>query len=296
LEEISQQTGVTPCAILSDQGPDVRPGALRFSQAAERSTVVIHDIAHAVANALKRQLNRSPEWEGFLADANRHKTQIRQTAYAFLMPPELKNKARWMNLEPLIAWSRRVRQLLENPVAALAKAEAPGDLEMLEQKLGWLRHYGAAIADWSEMLEAAGITLKYIRNHGYHAQAHQELAALLGGFAQGPAAAVVAEVLAFVADQGRLCGPRSLPGTTEVLESLIGKGKQQMGRNKNGYTKTILAMAATVADASMTTIETALETVKVRELREWIQQKLGLSLQAQRQRAMPAPTRGTKTE
>ncbi len=125
LQQLSEKTGITPCAILCDQGPDVRPGAVRFSQTADRSTVVIHDIAHGVANALKRQLNESPEWEQFLADANRSKTQIRQTPYAFLMPPELKNKARWMNLQPLIDWSRRVQQFLHDPAAALAKAEAP---------------------------------------------------------------------------------------------------------------------------------------------------------------------------
>jgi hypothetical protein len=294
LEQLSQQTGIMPCAILSDQGPDVRPGALRFSQAADRSTVVIHDIAHGVANALKRQLQQSPEWERFLVDANRSKTQIRQTPYAFLMPPELKNKARWMNLQPLIDWSRRVQHFLDDPAAALAKAEAPGDLEMLEQKMGWLRPYGPSIDQWSEMLQAAGITLKYIRNHGYHAQAHQELTSLLGGFAEGPVAAMVAEVLEFVAAQSSLCGERSFPGSTEVLESLIGKGKQQMGRNKNGYTKTVLGMAAAVVDVSKTAIETALQTVKVRELRNWIQQKLGMSLQAQRQRALPALISGTK--
>jgi hypothetical protein len=295
LEQLSQETGVTPCAILSDQGPDVRPGALRFSQGANRSTVVIHDIAHGVANALKRQLQKSPEWEQFLADANRSKTQIRQTPYAFLMPPELKNKARWMNLEPLIDWSRRVLHFLDDPAAALVKAQAPTDLETLEQKMGWLRRHRPAIDAWSQMLKAAGIALKYIRNHGYHAQAPAELALLLGGFVEGPVAAMVAEVLEFVAVQSRQCGERSLPGSTEVLESLIGKGKQPMGRNKNGYTKTVLAMAAAVVDVTTQTIEAALQTTTVSDVRNGIREKLGISLQAQRQRAFASPTGGTKT-
>jgi hypothetical protein len=166
---------------------------------------------------------------------------------------------------------------------------------MLEQKMGWLRQYRSSINDWSRMLDAAGITLKYIRNHGYHAQAHEELASLLGGFDGGPVAAMVAEVLEFVAAQTSLCGERSFPGSTEVLESLIGKGKQQMGRNTNGYTKTVLGMAAAVVEVSKAAIETALQTVKVRELQSWIQEKLGMSLQAQRQRALPSLVSGTKT-
>lgn len=294
LEQIAQTTGITPCAILCDQGPDVRPGAVRFHQASDRPVVVIHDIAHGVANALKRQLSHHAQWEPFLADANRSKTQIRQTAYAFLMPPELKNKARWMNLQPLIDWSCRVQQFLHDPTAVLDQAETPLDLETLEQKMGWLRGYAEALDGWSLLLQAAGITLQYIRRHGYHARAPQELASLLAGLTEGPAAAMVAQVLEFVATQSRLCHERSLPGSTEVLESLIGKGKQQMGRNKNGYTKSVLAMAAAVVTVTADTVKAALENVTVSDLSHWITQHLGLSLAAQRQRLLH-PGTGTKT-
>lgn len=296
LNQLSKETGITPCAILCDQGPDVRPGAQQFAKADERSTVVVHDIAHAVANALKRQLHNNTEWQNFLADANRSKTQIRQTPYAFLMPPELKNKARWMNLQALIDWSRRVQRFLHNPAPGLANAQAPADLEMLEHKMGWLRGHAAAIDRWSTMLEAAGVTLKYIRNHGYHGRAHEELQALLAAFRDGPAGEMVAEILAFVQAQGAACGEHRMLGSTEVLESLIGKGKQLMGRNKNGYTKSVLTMAAAVADVTRHTIQAAFRTVKVHHLQAWIQQKLGLSIQAQRQRALAfiPRSRGTK--
>ena len=104
LETLTVQTGITPCAVLSDQGADVRKGAELYCRASEgRSTVVVFDIAHAVANALQRQLNHDATWQKFLGDVARCKAQIRQTPLAFLLPPELKTKARWMNLEPLIA-------------------------------------------------------------------------------------------------------------------------------------------------------------------------------------------------
>jgi len=294
LEQVSEKTGITPCAILCDQGPDVRPGALRFSQVEGRSTVVVHDIAHGVANALKRQLNKTPEWEQFLADANRSKTQMRQTPYAFLMPPELKNKARWMNLQPLVDWSLRVKQFMQDPAAALAKAEAPLELEVLEQKIGWLRRHAESIDRWSTLMEAAGIALKYIRNHGYHDKAHETLQSLLAPFHDGPAGPMVSEILAFVDVQSRACGQQRMPGSTEVLESLIGKGKQLMGRNKNGYTKSVLGMAAAVAKLTTETIHAALKTVQAKDIQFWIKQKLGVSLQAQRVRAFNTSTNGTK--
>jgi len=296
LEQLSEETGIVPCCILSDQGADVRVAAERFAQTGNRSTVVVHDIAHAVANALKRQLNKNPQWEQFLADANRCKTQIRQTPYAFLMPPELKNKARWMNLEPLIAWSRRVQQFLRDPQAALARADVPVDLERLEQKMGWLRRHAESIDHWSAMIDAAAITLKYIRNHGYHSRTHEALQSLLTPLSDGPAGAMVGEILAFVNTQCRRCSERRLPGSTEVLESLIGKGKQLMGRNKNGYTKTVLAMATAVVEITTDTINAALACARIRDVHDWINQQLGISLQAQRQRAFPPPCKRNKNQ
>jgi hypothetical protein len=199
LARLSQATGIAPCCILRDRGADVRGGALQFCEnTGDSDTVAVHDIAHAVANALKRQLHKNSDGEQFLADANKAKTPIRQTPYALLMPPELKNKARWMNLEPLIAWSNRVGEFLDHPQAALARAQLPLDLEVLEEKMGWLRQHADSIRRWTILMDVAAITLKYLRNQGYHRQAPPELQSSLAEFAVGPAEAMVREILDFV--------------------------------------------------------------------------------------------------
>lgn len=293
LEDLARATGITPCCVLCDQGSDVRSGCDQFT--AHHPTVLVHDIAHAAANAVKRQLHQTPAWEEFLADANRSKTQIRQTPLAFLMPPDLKGKARWMNLEPLIQWSRRVGQFLENPEAGLARAQITVDREALERKIGWLAQHAVSLARWSTTLEATATILQYIRNHGYHRQAHDELRDLLSEYREDPARAVVDELLQFVRAQSERAGERRLLGSSEVLESLIGKGKQLMGRNKNGYTKTVLGMAAAVTQITSDTIDAAFRTVKTHNVNAWIQKKLGISLQTQRQRALPNLSHGTKT-
>ena len=292
LEKLSRRTGIVPRCILGDQGADVRNGAELFCEG--RETVLVHDIAHAVANAVKRQLQGSSQWQQFLADANQFKTRIRQTPLAFLMPPDLKAKARWMNLEPLIDWSCRVRQFLDDPQTALAKLDQEFDLEVLESKIGWFRRHYESLADWSTMLTASAQILKYIRNHGYHRQAADNLESLLDDFHDGPARGMIDEVLAFVRIQSSRAGEHRLPASSEVLESLIGKGKQLQGRNKNGYTKSVLAMAASVVDATCNTIQTAFESVKISDVTTWIESNLGLSLQTQRQRALPRLS-GTKT-
>ena len=294
LETLSAQTGITPRVLLSDQGADVRRGSELFCQAPGRSTVVVFDIAHAVANAIKRQLNGDLAWQKFLTDANHFKTQVRQTSCAFLMPPELKNKARWMNLEPLIAWGRRAATFLADPQAGLDRAGAAVDEKTLRDKLGWIEDHAASIDQWSRMMAAAGTILKYIRNQGYHSQACAELQPLLSDFRDGPAKAVVDECLIFIRLQSEQTGNERVLASSEVLESLIGKGKQIQGPNKNGYTKTILGMAAAVSDRSIQTIDAALSAVKVHDVLAWIKTRLGLSLHAQRARAFATTPSGTK--
>lgn len=54
---------------------------------------------------------------------------------------------------------------------------------------------------------------------------------------------------------------RKLPGSSEVLESLIGRGKQWMGLTSgNSLTKQVLAMATATADLSSDLIRSALES------------------------------------
>ena len=296
LERWSRETGVEPCGVLSDQGADVRHGGEKFSSVADRQTVLLHDISHAVANALKRQLAQCPHWAKFLADANHSQTKLRQTHGAFLMPPELKAKARWMNLEPLVAWSQRVLTFLDHPQAGLERAESSLTPEQLAEKMGWLREHSEAIQHWTTLMQAASTTLNVVRVNGDHESTPEVLRERLAKFTNGPARALCDEVEAFVRTQSLLARDQRLPGSTEILESLIGKGKQLTGSTRNGFTKSLLALAATVSDLTTQTIEAALNSTPVRDVQTWITDNLGLSLQSQKQRAFAPITTGTKPE
>ena len=293
LERLSQATGIVPMSLLSDQGADVRTGSEQFCAVPNRSTTLVHDISHAVANALKRQLAHCPRWAQFMADASLCKTQIRQTGCAFLMPPELKAKSRWMNLDPLVKWSRRVLEFLRNPGVALERAQVTVTVATVEQKMGWIRSHAESIAEWTRLLEAAATILKYIRQHGYHRAAPAELQHQLQHVTSAPARAMIEEVQEFVQTQSTRAGDHRLAGSTEVLESLIGTGKQLLGHTKNGYTKSILALAASVTDLTSQTVHTALAATPVKDVYDWIKTKLGPSLPAQRQLALPPQTTRT---
>lgn len=288
LSELSQRTGVVPAAILSDCGADLKKGIAAFCEA-NSQTIGLNDIAHAAANAVKRELNGNAQWNAFLGDTGRTKAQIRQTKFAFLLPPDLKDKARWMNLDALLEWSRKTLDFLNAPRSIPDVSWEP---EELEQKIGWLRGHREALTTWSHMLEVTGTTLRYVREHGFHANAKAELAAQLTGFItdpETPASRVANKMLTFVQTQSsRVPKNQHLPGSTEVLESLIGKTKQLEGlHSKSGFTKMILSVAACVSKITDETLQAAFTAVPVIKVREWIKTQLGTSVQGQRYHAFP---------
>jgi hypothetical protein len=295
LEELSRQTGIVPREVLSDCGADLQNGIARFCSEHPQTTAA-KDISHAAANAVKRELNHDPQWAAFLADASHAKAKMRQTKFAFLLPPELKAKARWMNLDPLLTWSRKTLAFVATP------RPVPGaswEAHELEEKMGWIRSYQEPLAAWSQMLEVTASSLTYVREHGYHKDAQRELQEELANFTAGPetpASRAAEGLLMFVAEQScDIPVNQRLLGSSEVLESLIGKAKQLEGQqSKSGFTKMILGLAASVCEATEHKVREALAAVKVHDVTTWITDHLGISLQGQRHHAFAAASPGTK--
>ena len=78
-----------------------------------------------------------------------------------------------------------------------------------------------------------------------------------------------------------------VPGSSEVLESLIGKGKRMQGQHsRGGFTRMILAMAASCVNLTQHGICAALETIGETDLSEWCERQLGSTLTVQRRKLL----------
>ena len=295
VEQLRIRTGNVPCAILNDCGGDVQNGVQLFCQD-HPETTPLNDICHAVANALKHVLDRHDPWNEFLREASRAKNQMRQTKFAFLMPPELKHKARWLNVGPLMKWMVRTTAFLQSPTPVPGVSWEP---EELEEKLGWLRAYPKLSQTLGRLRKVIAITVKYGRQHGYHRRAKAELKSKLRPLTKMRDPLVnkmISEILTFVERQAKRIkrGERYL-ASSEVMESLIGKSKQlARQQSKSGFTKMLLAMAACTAPLTNETLLEALTNVPVSAVNDWTKTNLGLSVQAQRNHYLHTATRGTK--
>lgn len=283
-----------PRAILSDAGTDLKKAWEGF-RLAHPAVAELSDIKHKLALFVKAELEADPRWSAFLAQVGRAKAQLQQTELASLTPPGLKEKARFMNVSALARWGERALRYLDTPPAQRRLA-VPAD--RVEGKLGWLRDYRVALRQWQAMMAVVNAALEVIRKDGYHRQAAAALRARLAPLATETLSQRVAErAVAFVVEQSlAAAGLEHLPGSTECLESLIGKGKRLEGQqSRSGFTKMVLAMAASVAAPTVDYVRTALEEVKHKDVVAWCRDKLGLSVQAQRRQALPPLDHGTET-
>lgn len=286
LQAVVEIVGV-PLAVLSDEGSDLVNGTGLFQQR-HPGTLVFNDIAHKAAVVLKHELLDDPRWNAFVTHCGKTQPKVKQTELGNLAPPTLKVKARYMNLGPLIAWGEKMLRLIDTPAA-----QRPDklDLSRLDEKFGWIRDFREALVDWTDVHNVKDTVLEYARIEGYHTQAAVELRQQLDLVAHTPAGQRVADSLVeFVAQQSQRVKPgESLPASSEVLESLIGKGKRLQGQHsRGGFTKMILGMAASVVTLSHDRVREALEMIKTIDLLEWCDEHLGSSMTAQRRQALPA--------
>ena len=280
LEVVAQQIG-DPRAILSDGGSDLKCAVTSFQKTHE-GVARLYDIKHKMALLLQRQLEKDPRWAKFITHLNQTRSRVQLTDLAFLTPPDLKAKSRYLNLPPLAEWGRNTLKFLDHP------HDLPGklvDRKALEEKLGWLRDYREALYHWSVLLAIAETAESYVRHEGYHTAAADQLRERLDGLGINAAArSMETATLEFVAEQSAQARPgERLIGSSEVLESLIGKYKDLQGKNsRGGMTPQILAFGAIVMQKTTETIRQGLAAIRTCDVLQWCQEHLGLSVQGQR--------------
>ena len=106
LESLAQEIGI-PQQIVSDHGSDIKKGVELFCQL-HRNPSYNYDITHKLALLLKGILEPCHTWQEFLTQCSVTRNQILKTHLAFLMPPSLRDKSRYLNLDKLVKWAENL--------------------------------------------------------------------------------------------------------------------------------------------------------------------------------------------
>jgi hypothetical protein len=211
-----------PVAYLKDGGGDL-PKAVALLGDKGLSSPCLDDISHAVAGMLKRAYQEHPAFETFVSACGRVSGKLKHTMLACLAPPNVRTKARFMNVHRLFTWADR---LLKLSPAGGAKNGSP--LAKLRACLDQLPACKALIKrfrnDTSGLLECQKILKTQGLSHHTLAQCEALMAAM-------PSAALRQEFrasLKFELETAKTLGLDhiGLPISSDAIESLFGVAKQ----------------------------------------------------------------------
>ena len=311
LEEAVAKTGV-PRVIISDAGSDIKSGIKKFC-AAHVETSYIYDGKNKIATLLKSRLEKDERWGEFCEFTGRLNKTLRQTPFAHLTPTSFRIKARYMNLDSRIRWAESMLGILKSEpgfehfdfpdleISGSVSTDADTVKSELYKKAGQLIDYTSAVDEWSELLNICIYIENTIRTCGYirniHYDVNHDIRKEFGELKYTANKDFLENLLLFIEEQQSECKPgECLPGSTEVLESVLGKQKYIEGeQSKSGFTGLVLGIAAIVSKTTSEIIRSAMEMTPVKTVLEWQRNKLGPTLQARRMEAFGSARSGTKT-
>lgn len=287
LKEISKRVGV-PLAILNDCGSDLKKGVERFQQD-HPQTISLYDIVHLASRLIWKRLRKEDRFSQYRQACCQCANKLRQSSLAHLKPPRPKTKARYMNLDPEIRWGRRALWLLDRVRGGnlTARQQARLELQGVEAQLGWLEAYREELGVGTQLCEVGQASCTVVRRYGYSGETVSKLQATLGSSTTPAVQELITDLTLVVEQQCTRCENQELPlpGSSEVIESLIGKGKRLLGtsQNNNSLTGQILSIAASTVKFSVTSLAESLRRCRISHVQAWLKDNIPSGIHVARQ-------------
>ena len=275
LEEATKMTGV-PREIIADNGSDLKKGIECFCKKHPK-TSYIYDIKHKTAALLKREFEKDEKFNEFKKLALQTKNKIRQTEYAFLINKNIRAKARYMNIDILIQWGQNTIEYMDR------KQPLSADLK---EKFDWILEYREALMDWGDTIAIIKTVESHVRKKGIYPLMNKELKEFMDKkrITRKKTAAISKALFQFLEMESLKAQLKEkLLGSSEVIESTFGKLKYlEKDHSRCGFTSLILSVGAFVSKTSQSIVKKALETVSVKNIRDWCEENLGKTLQSKK--------------
>jgi len=161
LDTIFAQSG-RPKAIIKDCDATLNKGTRLYSEKQKTAIPVIEDIGHVMASALKAQFEKTPNYKRFTALTSQGAKCLRQTDLAFLTPPKLRSKGRFLSISKLGKWGEKMIAVMA--VSGRAKKDTP--LARLRNALPGLTRLKPFIRRFAKTTQSVSKVMEILKNHG----------------------------------------------------------------------------------------------------------------------------------
>lgn len=264
-----------PIAILSDAGSDLHKGTKLF-QAQHKDVISLYDIVHLVSRKIEKIMKVDVSWDKFRQACCNCANAVRQSKLGHLKPPRPRAKARYMNIDREIRWGARALKILDRVRSGdlnnRQKERLPA--ELMEAKLGWLDEYRESIKQWERLSLIGRKAISEVRRHGYGITTDAAIDCIAESTTEPSCRRLVQEIVATIKPMNEAASRyERLPSSSEVLESLFGKGKRLLSGTSTGTTNSLtgqlLAMVACTTQVTPSLVRRALATCSISSIRIW---------------------------
>ena len=272
-----------PAHVVSDCGSDIKKGIADTLLKAPKAAAWISDITHVVANALKHYYADLALFQQFQTLCTRIRGRLQQTQFAFLLPPKARVKGRFLNVSRQAQWGLRTIAYLEEKARETSVEAAP-----LADALRGLKPFKAFLTIFVRNTQCVNEVMRIVKTQGLSMETIHACQQTLGDLpARSPIRKEINHYLQHYLPIVEL-SESPLLGSSDVIESLIGKAKQRLeAQGRNELNKSILLIPCMCGELTPGLVAEALTTVRVQDVTTWVSENVGDTMQSKRRREFP---------
>lgn len=281
LHELVNRFG-TPQQIVSDHGADLTKG-IRLLRETFPEIIDTYDISHKLACLLKAELSNDERWQAFLTACAQTRPQLQQTQGSHLMPPEVRVKARYMNLNRQVSWAQRTLTFLDAPddckLAERLGLTAEQTRLWVAERLGWVRDFRDDMTLYGAMMLVIQVAQTVVKQDGLRRDCVRRVSlALPSDLPNHPRLRRITDQVNqfLVEESAKLPDDNGYLGSSDILESLFGKHKLFTENSTHkGIGPSILLLPLLTVNWTGTLVRNALESTTGVEVTQWLKTTFG---------------------
>jgi len=201
---------------------------------------------------------------------------------AHIIPPKQRTDSRFMNIKTLSDWSIAAIKVYDQMTGELSPVD-----RLVKEELSWLVGKRKFIEEMDKIMQVNNLIMKILKHNGLTHQTIVQSMSELKTFTTGKLQAFAQKVQEYFDMIINRVKKQTLVITSDIIESSFGKYKNYLSSNKMiGITDLALCIPAFTFDLRRKDeIKKAMETVSIKELRQWGDYNIGKTLLMRRKEA-----------
>jgi hypothetical protein len=289
LNTLIKKTG-NPVQIVSDHGSDLKK-AITDICLESPGIKFTYDITHKCGVLVKHALSRDILWNRFIENYSYTKRKCVHSRFAFLSPPKLKDKSRWMNLDTCVDWANKIIKFEEN-LAENTDAlhlEKKNLAKHFQEIFGWIHSFSQRIDRWGDIMNVVSIARDEVKANGLRADTADRFYRRIENLAMDTedVRVLTSELYGFLCEQTKsISVGKKFLGSSDIIESVFAKYKNFSARTPmKGIGKTVLTIPVFLSQITSDKVGEALRSCPCVNVSKWLSDHIGQSVFAQRAKA-----------